>query len=88
MKTLKEELQEIVNNNKLSIGSLNRFICRHLSEDNRRMLSKHRGMSKKYAKEFVTGGNSWWAGVGLNDEDYKYVISEKYRFIKDLIAIL
>lgn len=88
MKTLKEELQAILDEKKLNGHNLNRFICSHLSEKNRPRLSKHRPMSQNYAKDFVAHGLSWWQGANVSDKDYDFVISEKYRFIQDLIKIL
>jgi hypothetical protein len=85
MKTLKEELQEIVDKNKLTDEEY--FICWHLSESNIREFRSYKEMASNYAKEHYMGGGAFWRytySTVITD----YVISEKYRFIKDLIAIL
>lgn len=83
-KTLKEELQEILDGDLLN--NVSRYICANLNNGNIIKFRKYREMSKNYAKEFVNDGDSWWRW--LDCDDRKFVISEKYRFIKDLIAIL
>jgi hypothetical protein len=86
MRTLKEELQEIVNFDKLNVVE---FICVHLSPNNRKELQQYRNMAKDYAKKYVHGRDFCWWHLHLDDEIItKYINSEKYRFIKDLIAIL
>ena len=91
MKTLKEELQEIIDTDSLNKSS--EFICVRISEENRLLLSKYRGMASNYAKEFVDSENNvWWNNYKWRHEDggieFNFVISEKYRFIQDLINIL
>ena len=84
MKTLKEELQEIVTMEKLSTEI---FICRNLSRDNRELLEQYKEMASNYAKKYYSGGYAWWRIPNEKRKD-KFIIKEKYRFIKDLIAIL
>lgn len=81
MKTLKQELQEIVDEKKLTTEKP--FICNLLSGVNENYFQQYKEMAKGYATKYFVGDYSWWANFG--DE---FVISEKYRFIKDLIAIL
>lgn len=83
MKTLKEELQEIVDKDLLTKNS--RFICVNLFF-NTDEFENYKNMASKYAKDFWWGGNSWWDWE--SELECELVISEKYRFIKDLIAIL
>ena len=81
MKTLKEELQEILDEDKLNQNT--RFICINLSSENKLELAKYREMAKNYAREYITDMDYvWWYELS------NYVISEKYRFIKDLIKLL
>lgn len=81
MKTLKEELQEIVDEDKLNNNSW--FICIHLSSCNRTEFKKYRNMALNYAKDYVTKDDYvWW------HTENPYVIYEKYRLIKDLIKTL
>lgn len=81
MKTLKEELQEIVDEYKLNNNSW--FICIHLSSYNREEFATYRKMALNYAKDYVTEDDYvWW------HSENPYVIYEKYRFIKDLIKTL
>ena len=100
MKTLKEELQEIVDEDKLNNNSW--FICLHLSSCNKIEFKEYRNMALNYAKYYVTEDDYVWWHMKTEDISEKYrlindyvwwditteVISEKYRFIKDLIAIL
>jgi hypothetical protein len=86
MKTLKEELQEIVDEKKLEKLE---FICAWISIKNRNKFQKYRNMAKSYAEKHINPGDyCWWNIVLLDDIEVQYIISEKYRFIKDLIAIL
>jgi len=85
MKTLKEELQEIVVNNNLGVDF--NYICSRLSDENIQLFEKHKNMASNYATKHFHGSFSWW-NMQLSERDKLYVISEKYRFIKDLIAIL
>jgi len=85
MKTLKEELQIIVDKNLLN--SADEFICCLLSRENKHELQKHKHIASNYAKKFWQGGFTWWNGYH-NQKDTQYVISEKYRFIEDLIKTL
>ena len=88
MKTLKEELQEIVDEHKLNTKtSESMFICSTLSKQNRIELLNHKEMARNYAKKYYYGGLSWWAMFASTRKD-NFVIREKYRFIKDLIVIL
>lgn len=81
MKTLKEELQEIVDEDKLNENS--RFICVSISNYNKTEFSNYREMAKKYARDYVADSDyAWWYDIN------SYVISEKKRFIRDLIKIL
>ena len=81
MKTLKEELQEIIDDDKLNNNSW--FICIHLSSANRVEFKKYRNMALNYAKDYVTEDDYvWWF------EQSPYVVYEKYRLVKDLIKIL
>jgi len=81
MKTLKEELQQILDDKKLTPEKP--FICNLLSGENDRYFQQYKDMAKDYAKEYFNNGYAWWT----NFED-DFVITEKYRFIRDLIAIL
>lgn len=83
MKTLKEELQDIVDMDLLRKNS--RFICVNL-RFNQDEFERYKDMASKYAKDFWWGGQSWWDWE--SELQANFVISEKYRFIKDLIAIL
>lgn len=85
MKTLKQELQEILDEDKLKTEE---FICRNLSWENRESIEPYKEMASNYAKNYFSGRYAWWVDYGSYGEHYDYVISEKYRFIKDLIAIL
>lgn len=85
MKTLKEELQEVLDERKLCEQE---FICINLSQKNRVEFEKYKSMASNYAKEFYLGFDSWWDSYGDIGPDYDFVISEKYRFIQDLIKIL
>ncbi len=85
MKTLKEELQEIVSQKKLNEDGY--FICWHLSNHNRSEFCKYKEMASNYAKKHFMGGGAWWYHVELK-AILKHIISEKYRFIRDLIKIL
>ncbi len=85
MKTLKQELQEIVDGDKLKTEE---FICRNLSWENGELIQQYKEMASKYAKSYFTGKYAWWVDYGSYGISYDFVISEKYRFIKDLIAIL
>lgn len=90
MKTLKEELQEIVDKKKLknNFGANGIFICVHLSKYNANEIKKYRIMSRNYAKKHVlSGGDAWW-NVCMSKNHLPQLSKEKYRFIKDLIAIL
>jgi len=84
MKTLKEELQEIVAMQKLSNEI---FICRNLSWDNREVIESYKEMASNYAKKYYSGDYAWWRIPNEKKKD-NFIIKEKYRFIKDLIAIL
>lgn len=92
MKTLKEELQEIVDMKKLGWGRayVKLHICNCLSKENRLLFLDFFEMSKKYAPKYHTSCidyyTGWWE-VG-DSENWDYIIKNKYRFIKDLIAIL
>ena len=85
MKTLKEELQQILDEDKLCEQE---FICINLSRNNRGEFQKYREMASSYAEDFYLGLESWWHSYGEIGPDYDFVISEKYRFIQDLIKIL
>ena len=80
VKNLKEELQEIVDKQKLTKGMP--YICNHLCNINQ--FSQYKKMARKYAKDcYYSDGIAWWY-----NSDIDYVLSEKYRFIKDLIKKL
>lgn len=74
-------MQEIVDEKKITIN--NCFICNNLNPSNVIELGTYKKMASNYAPEHFNGYYSWW---WLPSDDY--VIAEKYRFIKDLIAIL
>ena len=80
MKNLKEELQEIVDKQKLTKNMP--YICNHICNIDQFRLYKK--MARNYAKEFYySDGIAWWY-CSYTDQ----VLSEKYRFIKDLIKKL
>jgi len=86
MKTLKEELQDIVDKDKLNTTDFEQFICLNLTLENQISFAEHKAMASNYAKKFFCGKTAWWESY--QGEHFTFVISEKYRFIKDLIAIL
>lgn len=91
MKTLKEELQAIVDEDRLNKYS--EFICVNLTPENRLDLADYREMAGDYAKKFVSPSKIvWWDNYKERFEgdgkEFSYIISEKYRFIQDLIKIL
>ena len=88
MKTLKEELQEILDEKKIKSGSMH--ICNLLVEPyNVLEFESYFEMSKKYAPKMHTHNLThifgWW---NWDISSPNHLIREKYRFIKDLIEIL
>jgi len=89
MKTLKEELQQVLDEKKLAYKSSRFHICSLLSTDNKYEMQQYFEMSKKYAPKRHTNNihscYGWWQ---ISGEKYHYVLRQKYRFIRDLIKIL
>ena len=91
MKTLKEQLQNIVDN-KLLNGFCSWHICNNLKGCKREFKSYFE-MSKNYAEEYHTkkknGSFGWWKRDSFDNGASKaFITSEKYRFIKDVIQLL
>lgn len=88
MKTLKEELQEIVDEKKITSANMN--ICNILKvKENKFKFQGYFELSKEYAKTMHSHNIDNWCGWwNWNTKSPYHLIKEKYRFIKDLIAIL
>lgn len=88
--TLKEELQRIIDNKSLAFGFGQVHICNHiyLKENKKQFLGffeKSKEYAKKYHSNKIDSFSGWWYGTEIQ---YKYILKEKYRFIKDVISIL
>ena len=83
MSTLKQELQKIVDGDLLNTDSS--FICNNLSRESITEFENYIDIASLYASDYFQHDYAWWK-FDISNRDY--VISEKYRFIKDLIKTL
>ena len=73
---------------KKNIGVKSFFICHTLlKEDSVTLLLHFKPMAKNYAFEYWGGEYSWWLLYG-DDGEIDFIISEKKRFLTDLIQKL
>ena len=80
---LKSELKEI-NLDKLLNKS--NFICIYLNYANEEEFQKFKCFAKDYASKYYIGNYTWWdIDLSKKDNNFKYLIDEKIRFINDIL---